>query len=441
MLSQDHNDLVTRVGRGTPMGELMRQYWLPALLSSELPAPDGSPVRVRLLGENLVAFRDTAGQIGLLQANCPHRGAPLFFGRNEEGGLRCIYHGWKFSAGGNCMAMPNVPAESDFKDKVRVIAYPCVERNGLVWTYMGAATPPPPLPRFDFAERATDQFYFSKQYYECNWLQVLEGDFDPSHSSFLHATLDTPTAVSSAGKTLSLAERENVARFDDRSPLIMTVNTDYGLLVGARREAGPDYYWRLNLFAMPFYGFVPTSITAPLHCNAWIPVDDDNTVALRMDYHLERSLGESELAFLTNGLGSTGAPNTYLPPTNEAWGAWRPNLNRANDYGIDRTIQKTKKYSGIRGVWAEDKAVTEGMGSIIDRTQEQLGPSDVGIIQIRRMLIESATALKEHGAVPPGVTAWPNPIKSCIVFLPKEMSWEEVADALISGRLEKTPAS
>jgi phthalate 4,5-dioxygenase oxygenase subunit len=438
MLTKEQNELVCRVGRGTPMGELMRQYWLPALLSSELPEPDGTPVRVRLLGEDLVAFRDSQARVGLLQANCPHRGAPLAFARNEENGLRCIYHGWKYDVNGRCSAMPNVPSESDFKDRVRLTAYPCVEQHGLIWTYMGSQSPAPPIPRFDFAERTPQQCYFTRQYYECNWLQVLEGDFDPSHSSFLHASLNPPSATSTAGKQLSLAERENVVRFDDRSPLIMTVNTDYGLLVGARREAGPDYYWRLNLFAMPFYAFVPTSIDSPLHCNAWLPVDDDNTIVLRMDYHLDRSMTEDELGRMRSGMGSTGGPGTYLPPTNEAWGSWMPNLNRANQYGIDREVQKTQKYSGIRGVWAEDKAVTEGMGPIIDRTQEQLGPSDVGIIQIRRMLIEAATALREHGATPPGVTAWPNMVKSCTVFLPKEMAWQEVADALISGRLEKT---
>jgi nitrite reductase/ring-hydroxylating ferredoxin subunit len=423
------------------MGELMRQYWLPAILSSELPNADGAPIRVRLLGEDLVAFRDTSGTVGLIQANCPHRGAPMFFGRNEEGGLRCIYHGWKFDVGGVCTAMPNVPAESDFKEKVRTLAYRCVEKNGIVWVYMGQESTPPPVPSFDFGERSEGQFYFSKQLYECNWLQVMEGDFDPSHSSFLHAAVDSlipPKAAPGAVRTF--AQREQEVRMDDRAPLIMTVNTDYGLLVGARREAGPDWYWRLNLFAMPFYAFVPISFDAPIHCNAWIPVDDHTTIVLRMDYHLDRPLSDDEMARMMNGLGSTGAPGTYLPATSDAWGNWMPNLHRGNDYGIDRERQRTLKYSGMQGVWAEDKAVTEGMGAIIDRTQEQLGPSDVGIIQIRRMLMDSALALKEHGATPPGVTTWPTMVKSCVVFLPKEMSWEQVADALISGKLERTAA-
>src|SRR5918911_564382 len=146
MLSKEDNELVTRVGPGTPMGKLMREYWLPAMLSSELPRPDSDPLRVLLLGEQLIAFRDTNGQVGLIQNHCPHRGASLFFARNEEAGLRCVYHGWKFDVEGNCVDMPNEPAESDFKTKVKAVAYPCRERGGIVWTYMGPRSDPPPLP-------------------------------------------------------------------------------------------------------------------------------------------------------------------------------------------------------------------------------------------------------------------------------------------------------
>ena len=442
MLSEEENELLTRVGPGTPMGNLMRQYWLPALLSSELPDPDCPPIRARLLGEDLVAFRDTQGQVGLLGANCPHRGAPLFFGRNEERGLRCIYHGWKFDVSGRCVAMPNVPPESDYKEKVRAKTYPCLDRNGIIWAYMGPLDPPPELPRLDFANLPPENRYFMKQYYECSWLQVLEGDFDPSHSSFLHASLEPPKAPRDPRpEQMGDVAREAVVRWDDRQPLVMTVNTDYGLLVGARREAGPDYYWRLNLFVMPFYAFVPTVIDNPLHCNAWVPVDDNNTLVLRMDYHLDRPFTDEELARLKSGIGSTGAPNTYLPPTTAPGGAWMPNLHRGNDYLVDREVQRTKGYSGIRGIWAQDKAVTEGMGPIIDRTQEHLGPSDVGVIQVRRLLMTATRALQEHGATPPGVTSWPATVHSTIVFLPNQLTWEEVADALISGRLKASQTS
>src|SRR6202049_1321808 len=146
MLIKEENDLVTQTGPGTPMGSLFRQFWLPALLSSELPGPDAAPVRVMLLGEQLIAFRDSTGHVGLVANNCPHRGASLFFGRNEESGLRCVYHGWKFAVDGTGLYMPNEPSESDFRTKVRATAYPCRERGGIVWTYMGPRADPPPLP-------------------------------------------------------------------------------------------------------------------------------------------------------------------------------------------------------------------------------------------------------------------------------------------------------
>src|SRR5690349_9620710 len=186
MLSREENELVTRVGPGTPMGNFMREYWVPAMLSSELPAEDADPVRVLLLGEQLIAFRDSNGQVGLIQNNCPHRGASLFFGRNEEAGLRCVYHGWKFDVHGTCVDMPNEPVESDFKHKAKAAAYPCRERNGLVWAYMGARQTPPPLPDIEANNLPEGEYAVGAIQRECNYLQGLEGDIDTSHFSFLH---------------------------------------------------------------------------------------------------------------------------------------------------------------------------------------------------------------------------------------------------------------
>src|SRR5438128_676070 len=190
MLSKEDNDLVTKVGPGTPMGNLMRQYWLPAMLSSELPHPDSDPVRVLLLNEQLIAFRDSNGKVGLLANNCPHRGASLFFGRTEEAGLRCVYHGWKFSADGTCVDMPNEPAESDFKAKVKAVAYPCQERGGVVWTYMGSQTQSPPLPGLEWNLVPDSHVYLTKRVADSNWVQTLEGEIDSSHSGFLHTLLE-----------------------------------------------------------------------------------------------------------------------------------------------------------------------------------------------------------------------------------------------------------
>src|SRR5215204_3073496 len=190
MLSQAENELLCRTGPGTPMGELFRRFWLPALLPSELPAPDSEPIRFRILSEDLIAFRDTNGKVGFLDQHCPHRGASLFFGRNEECGLRCVYHGWKFDAAGNCVDMPSEPAESTFKERIRQTAYPCAERGGVIWAYLGPAERQPALPELEWALLPEDQRFASKRLQECNWLQAMEGGIDSSHISFLHQNFD-----------------------------------------------------------------------------------------------------------------------------------------------------------------------------------------------------------------------------------------------------------
>src|SRR5579859_4225859 len=186
MLSRAENEYLCRIGPGTPMGNLMRQYWMPAIRSDELPTPEGDPLRVKLLGEELIGFRTTSGEVGLIQNNCPHRGASLFFGRNEEAGLRCVYHGWKFDVDGNCIDMPNEPAESDFKHKFKAIASPTTERGGLVWAYLGPRQTPPPLPDLEGNMSPGAENYVRATQLQSNWLQIMEGDIDTSHVAFLH---------------------------------------------------------------------------------------------------------------------------------------------------------------------------------------------------------------------------------------------------------------
>ena len=447
MLSTEDNERLTRVGPGTPMGDLMRQYWQPALLSSELPEPDGPPVRVRLLGEDLVAFRDSRRRVGLLGARCPHRGTPLFFGRNEEGGLRCIYHGWKFDTGGRCLEMPNMPPESDYWDKVCATAYRCVERNGIVWAYLGPLTEAPALPELEWAELPIERKLITKQYLECNYAQALEGDLDPSHVSFLHAPLDPKGSTgyqASAGiplsdRNLGDAALEPTVKAQDKRPLISVLKTDYGLFVGARRDAGPDrYYWRFTQLVLPFYVFVPGTVDSPLHCNAWVPLDDEHTVVWRIQYLLDRPFTEHELARLQTGFGAHVPVDGYLPPTSAPAGAWIPRANRGNDYLQDRQVQRTVSFSGIRGIWAQDRACTEGMGAIMDRTREHLGPSDVTVIQMRRLLLAAAAALHERGTPPPGLLVTPPIMSSPTVFLPKSLTWDEIAKEYASGKAKTT---
>ncbi len=272
MLSKEENELVTRVGPGTLMGNLMRQYWLPAMLSTELSAPDCTPVRVMLLGEKLIGFRDSNGKVGLVADACPHRGASLFFGRNEECGLRCVYHGWKFDVDGNCVDMPNEPAESNFKHKVKAVAYKCEERGGMVWAYMGPAETPPPLPDFEGTSLAEGDYKVNAVQRECNWLQALEGDVDTCHIGFLHGG-HRKVENAKPGTFSYYALR-------DRAPRYAVVDTDYGSMYGAYRDAQEGHeYWRVAQFLMPFYTMPPQNILGlPTGPRAWVPMDDTHTL-------------------------------------------------------------------------------------------------------------------------------------------------------------------
>src|SRR5262245_18832716 len=239
MLSREDNELLCRVGPGTPMGTVMRQYWIPAGLSSELPESEGSPLRVRLLGEDLIAYRTASGEVGLIQNACPHRGASLFYGRNEGEGLRCVYHGWKFDLRGRCVDMPSEPGESSFKDKVRTRAYPCLERAGLIWAYMGPRSTPPPMPNLEpiNAAGARTQVYQR----ECNWMQALEGDIDTGHTVFLHLGGVDASEVP-AGSWASYALTSKAATYE-------VVDTEFGVTYAAGRPAEADsMYWRIASF-------------------------------------------------------------------------------------------------------------------------------------------------------------------------------------------------
>ena len=251
MLSKEDNELLTQVGPGTPMGDLVRQYWIPMMAAKELPERDGPPLRMRLLGEDLIAFRDSTGKIGLLGDHCPHRGASLFFGRNEESGLRCVYHGWKFDTAGNCVDMPNEPAESTFKDKIHHRAYPCTEHGGLIWTYMGPREVPPGLPELEWTGVPEDQRVLTPFLRECNWVQALEGDIDTAHLYFLHARLNAADDDGAKSGTTGVFHQ-------DTHPLLELVETEYGMMYGARREEDADnFYWRITQWMFPFHSFFP----------------------------------------------------------------------------------------------------------------------------------------------------------------------------------------
>ncbi|MFN0070990.1 MAG: Rieske 2Fe-2S domain-containing protein [Chloroflexota bacterium] len=390
MLSPVDNDIMCRVSSGTPMGSLLRTFWMPALLSRELPEPDGAPVKVRLLGENLVAFRDSTGTVGLVAENCPHRGASLFYGRNEDQGLRCVYHGWKFNAAGECLDMPNEPFESNFKHKVHISAYPCRERGGLVWAYMGPAGLGAELPDLEWARVPDSHLFLSKCLQECNWVQALEGGLDSSHISFLHSKLDRTTIAAPRGSVL--AEQFGG---QDPHPRFSVRETDYGFVYGARRNATNDqYYWRITQWLLPFYHIIPAEDGAVVTGNAWVPIDDEHCWVYRASWHPDRPLTEREI----HDYRYRGVMHEEVDPI-----TFRPVANRRNDFLIDRDVQRLESYSGIKGIQAQDMAMIETMGPIYDRTREHLGTSDTAIISMRRRLIRLTQALAD-GDVPHAAT-------------------------------------
>ena len=420
MLSREDNELLCRVGPGTPMGNLMRQYWVPAALSSELPEPDGAPLRVRLLGENLIAFRTGSGAVGLIQNHCPHRGASLFYGRNEGDGIRCVYHGWKFDRAGRCVDMPSEPAESCFNEKVKAVAYPCVEQGGMIWAYMGPRTAPPPMPALEpISPDANIQIYQR----ECNWVQALEGDIDTGHTVFLHLGGVEPDEVPE-GTWARAVLAERAARYEARE-------TDAGVMYGARRPAGEgQVYWRIASFLFPFYAMVPTGVLGlEVRVRAWVPMDDGHTLAITV------SRGQQPQS-RTAGRQVVGPPEV-LPNTTDWYGRFRCVANQNNDYLIDRKGQKTTSYTGINSIFLQDQAVTESMGEIYDRTQERLGTSDVMVIRTRKRLIDAAKALRDRGEVPPGVDR-PEVYqqRSGGVVLPEGVDWVEATKDLRRAGLQ-----
>jgi phthalate 4,5-dioxygenase len=372
VLSQADNELLCRVGPETPMGALFRRFWLPALMPSELPEADCPPVRMRLLGEDLVAFRDTTGAVGVVAENCPHRGASLFFGRNEEVGLRCVYHGWKFDTSGTCVDMPNEPPESNFKPKVRVTAYRTAEWGGLIWVYMGPGELEPELPRLDWCLVSDTHRQLGKWISHSNFAQGLEGNIDSSHVSFLHRDFGD-------GGARGLMNQ-------DGAPQLTVKETDFGFVYGARRN-GPDgqFYWRLTPFMLPSFTLVPNpSWPRTGHCV--IPVDDEHSIWFSVTYSLDEPIPQSIRDDYAAGL--RGQPR--LKP-----GTFEPIATAANDYLIDRQIQKDKNFTGIINVREQDMAIVETMGPILNRTIEHVGTADLAIIAYRRLLLRLARSLQD----------------------------------------------
>jgi len=394
MLSREDNIRLTRVSRGTPMGELMRRYWQPALLSEELPEPDCAPIRVRLLGEDLIAFRDTTGKVGLVDAFCPHRRAPMFYGRNEECGLRCVYHGWKFDADGNCVDLPTEPSSSKMKDHIKILSYPTYEKADVIWAYMGPKEDMPAPPDYEWMRSLPTHRHVNKTYEQCNWLQALEGGLDTAHSSYLHRSKIW------AGTEL---------RQRDGAPHLEVERTDCGYTYISNRNLGEDgNYIRVYQFVLPHQQMRGSVMknrerweVPRFDGHFWVPIDDTHT----WTYNWACSIGPEHVMprDYIDALNTTSGrgPTDYIP------GTYFPKRNLSNDYLIDRQMQKTVNFTGIVGVSTQDFALQESMGSdtdgpICDRTGEHLGSTDKAIIAMRNQLLE-ATKDVEAGRRPRGV--------------------------------------
>jgi len=419
MLSKEDNELLTQINLGTPMGNLIRRYWVPALLSEEISQPDCPPVRVRLLGEELVAFRDSQGRIGLLGERCAHRGTSLFYGRNEECGLRCIYHGWKYDVDGHVLDTPAEPGDSDFGKKLRHTAYPTHEAGGVIYAYLGPRDKIPLFPNYEWTQVPLDQTYVTKCLLECNYLQGLEGECDSSHLSFLHRAFSN--------------ERNQPLYKSDTSPIYETEETDFGVrLIATRNSADNQHYVRFSAFVMPVYGCVPagrpTNELDGYEIHTYVPADDTHCWRYDIGFRRMHAVREEEV----HRRKQINPDYTRI-------------RNARNNYLQDRQMQKTVNFTGIEDFLNHDACATESMGPIFDRSKEHLGVSDKAVIAVRRSLL---TAVKElqAGKQPPHLIRdaernWFPHIDCFAHMLPRNMPWRQHFDYLTPSAQKENPAS
>jgi phthalate 4,5-dioxygenase oxygenase subunit len=419
MLSPEDNQLLTQTGPGMPMGNLIRRYWIPALLSEEIPEPDCAPARVRLLGEELVAFRDSQARIGLLAERCAHRGTSLYYGRNEECGLRCIYHGWKYDVEGNVLETPAEPGDSDFRKKLHHTAYPTHEAGGVIYAYLGPRDKMSLFPNYEWTQVPLNQTYVTKCLMECNYLQGLEGECDSSHLSFLHRAFTN--------------ERNQPLYKSDTAPAYETEETDFGVRLIATRNTGDNQqYVRFSAFVLPVYGCVPagrpTNDLDGFEIHTYVPADDTHTWRYDIGFFRGREVREDEV-HRRKQIGPD-----YLRIR-----------NARNNYLQDRKMQKTVNFTGIEDFLNHDACATESMGAIFDRSKEHLGVSDKAVIAVRKHLLNAVKAL-ENGEEPPHIVReeernWFPHIDCCAYLLPASVPWRRHFDYLTASAKKENPAS
>jgi phthalate 4,5-dioxygenase oxygenase subunit len=411
MLRHEENMALTQVGPETPMGKFMRRYWIPAAKLEQIVEPGGAPVRVKLLGESLVAFRDPAGKPALISEFCPHRGASLVYGRNEEGGLRCLYHGWKMGCSGLVLESPPEPPARTFAKKLAHTSYPVREAGGLLWTYMGPAELEPPSPNYKWFDLPESPVCIVKMFQSTNYLQGVEGDLDPAHPNYLHRDFDVDDHESWGG-----AGWQSIAHMmSDGSPVIECEETPYLMRVGAiRKTARPDFsYVRSTEWIAPFYCYIATGPHESRLFKAWHPIDDFSCYTFYIHFDPEKPIDRE--AVYANW-GHRTEPPDYMTMHNVG-----------NMHLQDRERMKRGNFSGVEGAAIQDRAVQESMGPIIDRTKEHLGTSDKAVIFYRRLLLQKLKEMEEGNATLPGLDpALDYDQRACSFEIPNNVAWQDV---------------
>lgn len=409
MLSAKDNDLMCRTGRETPMGKAMRHFWVPALLSSELPHPDCDPVHVELLGENFVAFRDSQGQVGLLDEFCCHRGASLTLGRSENCGLRCIYHGWLFAADGTVLETPNI-ADPKFKTRFKAKAYPVHEAGGFIWAYIGDPANMPTFYDFPFLSAPPSKRLNAVQIVGCNYVQVLEGLLDSSHLSVLHISQFKRADLPDIKFVQNTSHMQH-----DPIPRVEAEETEFGLHYGAQRVFGDKVETNVTAFISPFFILNPNDIYI-----AVVPMADDKSAFFFAWHDGVRDYGEEPLK--SEQLRTVGLDRL------DEFGMTRKTFyngnhpSRANGFTQDRQAMRAGHHTGLSSFVQEDAVVCISCGGLRDRSYEHLGTVDMAIAQMYRTLLKSAKQVAAGGK-PIGHNLSVAELRGARVTLPVGTDW------------------
>ena len=384
MLSATDNAYLNTSEPNTTMGNYLRCHWHPVALSEEVAKPDCAPIRLKVMGEDLLLFRDSKGNTGLIEPFCAHRGADLFFGRNEECGIRCIYHGWKYDIHGNCIDMPNVPKDAAYHGKIKIKAYPTQEFADMVWAYMGPPDIQPfEVPQLEAGLVPPSHRYVTKRLVECNWTHSMEGALDTAHFSFLHM----PAPAFRKDDSSNIAADESRIRWlrNDPAPRFKIIDHEVGFLIGGARNADPgDHYWRLTQYMLPTHSITPSAMPNETYYGySWVPIDDYSCWMYVYAWHPDQAISDEERKkYIKGGYGQFA----------ELGPGYVPLRNRSNSYLMSREEQKNISFTGIRGIAEQDQMAQESQGYMIDRTKENLSPTDVGIIRFRKLLLQEAKA-------------------------------------------------